>query len=455
MEKKLRFKEYLYVGSMLFGLFFGAGNLIFPVHMGQLAGSEVSSANLGFLITGIGMPFLGVVAMGISNSTSVYELSSRVNKKYAKFFTILLYLVIGPFFALPRLATTSYEIGIAPHISEGQETLALAGFSILFFILAWFFSRNPSRLIDYVGKILNPTFLLLLGILLFLALINPIASVNEIAPHATYQEQAFSNGFLEGYNTLDALAALAFGVVIISTLKDMGVKEPKSIALDTIKSGSLSVIAMGVIYTLLAYMGAQSMGQFDLSENGGIALAQLSRYYLGHYGSILLALIVISACLKTAIGLVTSFGETFTEMFPNRSYGFFIIVASLLPAIFANVGLTNIIELSVPVLMFIYPLAIVLIILTLVNPLFKGYQVVYQWTTVFTMIVAFIDGLNASGLKDNGLIKSIIEVAEKFLPLFSYGMGWILPAILGLVVGYLIAVLRPKNSQVQFDNNIR
>src|SRR5699024_10462968 len=154
---------------------------------------------------------------------------SRVGRPYAKVFTILLYLVIGPFFALPRLATTSYEIGIAPHVSEGSAQIILAVFSIAFFLLAWFYSREPSRIVVYVGKVLNPIFLVTLGLLLWLAFTNPIASVTDMAVQPSYETQAFSNGFLEGYNTLDALAALAFGVVIISTLRNMGVTEPKEI----------------------------------------------------------------------------------------------------------------------------------------------------------------------------------------------------------------------------------
>lgn len=450
MNKKLGMKDYVFVGSMLFGLFFGAGNLIFPVHMGQLAGQNVFWANIGFLITGIGLPFLGVIAMGVSNSASVYDLSSRVNKHYAKLFTILLYLVIGPFFALPRLATTSYEIGIAPLVSSGNQRLALALFSIAFFALAWFYSKKPSKIIVYVGKVLNPIFLLTLGVLLVLAFINPIGSVSDMPVEATYQTQAFSNGFLEGYNTLDALAALAFGVVIISTLRNMGVTKPKDIAVDTIRSGVLSMVLMGVIYSLLAYMGAKSLGAFEISENGGIALAQLSHYYLGQGGSLLLALIVISACLKTAIGLVTSFSETFIELFPSRSYAFFIAVASILPAVFANVGLTNIIDFSIPVLMFIYPLAMVLIILTLINPLFKGYQSVYFWTTAFTLLAATVDALNASLWREAAWIQWIVNAADQVLPLFQYGMGWLLPAIIGFFVGYAIAVTRRHHTQVQF-----
>lgn len=437
MEKKLTIKDYLYVGSMLFGLFFGAGNLIFPVHMGQEAGAAIFSANLGFLVTGIGLPFLGIIAMGISNSSGVYELASRIGHKYALIFTVLLYLVIGPFFALPRLATTSFEIAFTPFLAADQQTLALAVFSAAFFAAAWWFSRKPSKLLDYVGKFLNPLFLVLLGSLLLLGFLNPLGSVQHAPIQESYQASPFFTGFLEGYNTLDALASLAFAIIIITSLKNMGVEKPQAIAKDTIKSGAISVVLMGIIYTLLSFLGALSLGGFSMSANGGIALAQIAQHYLGSYGSILLALIVITACLKTAIGLISAFSETFVELFPKRSYRFYILIASLLPCIFANVGLTNIIQFSLPVLMFIYPLAMVLIVLAIINPLFKGKRAVYQWASYLTLIAALFDALNAapSAIRQTALAQQLLDFAAQYLPFFALGMGWVIPAVIGLLIG--------------------
>lgn len=439
MTKKLSFKDYLFIGSMLFGLFFGAGNLIFPVHLGQEAGAATFWANLGFLVTGIGLPFLGVIAIGVSKSSGVYELAKRINQTYAMVFTILLYLVIGPFFALPRLATTSFEIGLAPFIDPSRQTLYLAIFSIVFFVLAWWFSRKPTKILDYVGKFLNPAFLVLLGALLLLAFLNPLGSVNQASIQPNYQEHAFFTGFTQGYNTLDALAALAFGIIIVTTIQNMGVTKPAEIAKDTIKSGAISIILMGIIYTLLAYLGAMSLGSFALSENGGITLAQIADHYLGTYGSILLAFIVILACLKTGIGLITAFAETFTDLFPQRNYAFFVALASILPCLAANVGLTNIIQFSLPVLMFIYPLAMTLILLVLVGPLFKQRTAVYRMTTYFTLIASIFDGLNAcpETIKQTPIVQNLLYVAESYLPFFKLGMGWIVPAVIGFVIGLI------------------
>lgn len=432
MEKKLGFKEHLFIGSMLFGLFFGAGNLIFPVHMGQEAGANVSLAILGFLLTGIGLPFLGVITIGISKSSGVRALAARVHPKYAFIFTILLYLTIGPFFAVPRLATTSFQIGIAPFIAPEHQTSALAIFSVFFFLAAWFLSQKPSKVLNYVGKILNPLFLLLLAVLVFLAFFKPLGSISTAPVETAYIQHPFFKGFTMGYNTLDALASLAFGIVIVTTIRGMGVSNPYQIAKDTIKSGAISVTLMGIIYTLLSLMGTLSIGKFAMSENGGIALSQISQYYLGTIGMILLALIVTVACLKTAIGLIIAFAETFVELFPKVSYQYFVIFVSILPCIIANVGLTNIIQFSLPVLMFLYPLAITLMLLTIASPLFQHHTRVYQVTTYVTLLVACLDALNAmpEAIKTTGWAKTLLAGAERFLPFFSIGMGWIVPALL-------------------------
>lgn len=451
MTKKLTFKESMFIGSMLFGLFFGAGNLIFPVHMGQESGSAVFWANLGFLVTGIGLPFLGVIAIGVSKTSGVYELAERIGKKYALVFTVLLYLVIGPFFALPRLATTSFEIGLAPFIQAKQQHVFLVIFSILFFFTAWWLSRRPTKILDYVGKFLNPAFLILLGILLVLAFIHPLGAIDQATVQPSYQEHAFFTGFTQGYNTLDALAALAFGILIVTTIRNMGVTKPSEIAKDTIKSGAISIVLMGIIYTLLAYVGTMSLGGFALSSNGGIALAQIADHYLGTYGSILLALIVILACLKTGIGLITAFAETFTDLFPKRNYIVFVILASALACLVATVGLTNIIQISLPVLMFIYPLAMTLILLVLVGPLFKQRPAVYRMTTYFTLIASILDGLNAcpDGIKQTSFVKTLLDFATNYLPFFKLGMGWIVPALIGLVIGLIWSMVKKETPVVE------
>lgn len=439
MEKKLTLRNKIFVGTMLFGMFFGAGNLIFPVFMGQQAGRNIWPAVIGFLVTGIGLPLLGVAAIGISRSEGVYDLAKHVGRPYAYFFTILLYLIIGPFFALPRLATTSYQIGIAPFVGKGHQTLALALFSIVFYVLAWWFCRKPSKIMLYVGKFLTPLFLVFLAIFVLMALFKPMGGLNH-AVQNSYSQMPFLSGFTEGYNTMDALAALAFGITVVNVIRQLGVKDPKAIAKDTLSSGVLSVILMGIIYTLMTVVGTMSLAKFPVAANGGVILAQTANYYFHSLGSALLAAIVILACLKTAIGLITSFGEAFKELFPSWSYQVIVIVASVLPMIFANVGLTKIIAYATPVLFFIYPLAMTLIIAGILAPLLHIHNPwFYRLPVIFSIIPAILDGLEKAPkfLLQGDFMQQLLTI-RGFLPLSQYGLSWALPALAAFLIGLIV-----------------
>lgn len=437
MSKKLQSKDALYLGSMLFGMLFGAGNLIFPVHLGQESGALVGLAVVGLLISAIGLPFLTILAMGMSKSKSVTELANRVSKKFGAVFTVLLYLVIGPLFAVPRLASTSYTIGLAPFIESSHQGQGLLIYSVIFFLVAGFLSLNPGKILDYIGKILNPAFLLVLGLLLTLTALNPMGQVGQMMAQGRYAQQAMATGFLEGYQTLDVLAALAFGIVMIQAMNRLGIEEPGELARGMVKSGAISTVLMGLIYALLAYAGATSLGQFSISANGGIALAQIANHYLGSAGSILLALIVILACLKTGVGLLTAFSEAMVELFPSLGYKQYLLAVSLLATLIANAGLTQIIAWAVPVLMFLYPLAIVLVMVTL---LCRGRAIdslYYQWAMALTGIVALIDGIQA--MPELAWLLPLKELASTFatyLPLSGQSLGWFVPSLLGLAIAH-------------------
>ncbi len=441
MQKKLLFKDYMYLGSMLFGLFFGAGNLIFPVFMGQMAGSNVWPAILGFVVTGVGLPLLGIAAMGISRSKGLYEMASRVNPLYSIFFTCALYLTIGPFFAIPRTATVSFEVGIAPLVSESQIGIYLLIFSMLFFLGVLYFSLRPSNILTYVGKILNPLFLLFLGFLIVTAMLNPMGDISQIQPVEAYEANVFFKGFLEGYNTMDALASLAFGIIVINVIKDLGIENPNAIALSTIKSGVFSTTLMAIIYAFLALLGAQSRGVIPLSANGGAALAEISAHYFGRPGALLLAITITLACLKTAVGLITACSETFANLFPKSlSYKKFAVLFSLMSFSIANIGLSKIISISIPVLMLLYPLAITLILISLVERILKGDTLVYKAVTIFTIPAAILDLIGALPANTREAFKliGIYEMAKLNLPFYTLGMGWLIPSLLGLGIGLVL-----------------
>ena len=440
MEKRLHYKQRLLVAGTLFGMFFGAGNLIFPVHLGQLAGWNVIPAMVGFIITAVGIPILGVAAIGNTHSDGLQALSSKVGKGYGYVFTCLLYLTIGPFFAIPRCATTSFTTGVQPMLGSIPEGAALLVFSLIFFALVLFFSLRPAGITVWIGKIINPLFLIFLAVLVISALCAPGAPISVVEPDGAYHDGALFSGFIEGYGTMDAIAGLAFGIVVIDIIRSMGVTNDAHVAKDVLRSGVLTGILMAVIYVATILMGAQSRGLFDISANGGIALAQISGHYLGSAGSIILALTITLACLKTSIGLVTSCADAFSRMFPRLfSYKVWAVIFSVFSFGVSNFGLSKLIEYSLPVLMFLYPLAITLILLALCGKLFDHHRAVYVSVTAFTAVAALFDLFKTlPAALQVGPVEGAVAFAGRFLPFFSLNLGWVVPALLGLALGLVL-----------------
>lgn len=401
---------------MFFGMLFGAGNLIFPVSMGQRAGVEVFVATLGFCITGVGLPLLSVLALSSSNSASVTDMAKLVGKKFSIFFTTALYLCIGPLFAIPRTATVPFQVGVVPFLPEDTKQGMLFLFSFLFFVFALILSLKPGKLLTYVGKVLNPLFLLFLGILLFVAVLFPIGGLHALNPVSGYEKGSFLKGIFEGYNTMDVMGALAFGNVLIQTIRSMQGNEEstgkesageesareesaeeeaeKRFRFVTVLSGSLAALLMVLLYFALSYAGAESRLVFSVQENGGDTLHSLSTYYFHRFGGILLAVIIYFSCLKTAVGLISSAAMAFQEMFPERfSYRSYVFLFMICSFVISNIGLSRIIQYAVPVLFFIYPICIVLIILCLFGKAFSYDRPVFQSAIYCTIPFAFLDAL--------------------------------------------------------------
>ena len=324
-------------------------------------------------------------------------------------------------------------------------SLFLLLFTLAFFIAALLFSLYPGKILTWVGKILNPFFLLFLGILVVVALLNPTAAIADVAPAGQYAAQPFFTGFLEGYNTMDALASLAFGIVVVQVIRGLGVEEPSAVASNTVFAGVFSCLLMAAIYVAVTLVGTQSRGVLETAENGGVALAQIAQYYLGKPGLYVLAATVTLACLKTAVGLITSCAETFSGIFPKGpTYRVWAVIFSLVSLLFANFGLSRIITYSVPVLMFLYPLAIMLILLALFGRFFGHDTTVYRWTIGFTLVAAVYDLLKAlpASLLQQLHLTGVVEAAGGFLPLSSLGLAWICPAALGLIIGLAVHMAR-------------
>ena len=444
--KKLTKKEYLLLGSMLFGMFFGAGNLIFPVYMGQLSGANSIPAIIGFCMTGVGLPLLGIAAIGISKSEGLFDASKKVSTWFSYFFTVILYLSIGPLFAIPRTATVSFTTGITPFITAGQTQLGLFIYTLIFFALVLLFSLRPSKIMTWIGKYINSIFLILLFCLLALSFIKPIGSFTSVQPTDGYISQPFFTGLLEGYNTMDALASLAFAIVLINAIKEFHIKDAKEIAKITLKSGVIAVALMALIYFGLTILGAQSVLLQGASENGGVALAILAKHYYGSVGNVLLAGIMIFACLKTAIGLVTSCAETFVEVFPKTvSYRIYAIGFTLISFLLSNFGLDRILKYSLPALLFLYPITIVFVLLLLVGSFVGENKIIYQSTIITTIIGAFMDTFSKPSytFMHSEFTDGVVNLYQK-LPMYEIGFAWVIFTAIGLIIGFVLSKILKK-----------
>ncbi|MBY0147125.1 branched-chain amino acid transport system II carrier protein [Neobacillus niacini] len=426
-------KQIIFISFMLFSMFFGAGNLIFPPFLGQSAGDHIWLALAGFIVSAVGLPILGVIA--VAKVGSLNELNLRVHPLFALIFPFLIYIAIGPGLAIPRAGSLAFEMGAAPFLPENllDGPISLLLYSIVFFGLAAWLSMYPSKLISLFGKLLTPILLTLIAIIFIKSLIDPIGSFE--APIGNYQENPLFQGILEGYLTMDALAALAFGIVIANTLTAQGVLDSKMKSRYMMYAGLGAGLLLAVIYLILGYLGAasSSLGQ---AENGAIILSNIMTYLFGKSGTLLLGIVFTLACFCVSIGLITSCSQFFSNAIPKVAYKVWVVILAVLSTAIANLGLTQILQISVPILGMIYPIAIVLIFLGLLDNIIKRNPYIYSSVIGFVTLFSVLDTINKVFLDSN------LSGAFEILPYYNEGLGWLIPALIGLVVGYILGLFK-------------
>jgi branched-chain amino acid:cation transporter, LIVCS family len=441
-ERKMKKKDTVFVGLMLFSMFFGAGNLIFPPFLGMGSGTSFWPAIIGFIITAVGLPLLVITAIARVKD-GVNTLGNRVHPLFGAVFTIVVYLSIGPFFGIPRNANVAFEMGFKPFLGNisMSEPLLLLGFTAIFFLIVYLLSLNPSKVVDYMGRIITPALLLSIVVLCvtgFLKLDQPLKAPNE-----TYQTASLFRGFIDGYSTMDALAALAFGIVILTTIKQKGVHDKKQLTAYTIKAGLVAGTALALVYVGIGFLGAR-MASYGTFDNGTALLSSASTMLLGNGGKVLLGIIFTLACFTTCVGLTIACGQYFSKIAPKFSYRLVVTLVTVASFLIANLGLNQIIFVSVPFLVMAYPLTIVLVTLAFFHQFFDGSQKVYAGAMLLTGVVSLFDGLKMFGLK-----WSLVESVMSSLPLASVGLSWVVPAIVGAFIGLVWEKLSHSSSSTK------
>ena len=419
---RLKGFDLLALGFMTFALFLGAGNIIFPPSAGMAAGEFVWRAAFGFLLTGVGLPLLTVVALARVGG-GMDRLTAPLGKVAGTLLAVAVYLAIGPLFATPRTAVVSFEMGIAPF--SGNAGMPLFIYTLVFFSAMLFLVLNPGQLVNRIGKFITPVLLAALLVLGGAAILAPAGEVGSSSEH--YRSTPLIKGFLEGYLTMDTLGALVFGIVIATAIRDRGVTEPALVTRYSMVAGLIAAIGLSLVYVALFYLGATSQGIAGGAENGVQILTTYVQHTFGTPGSLLLAIVITLACLTTAVGLTTACGEFFSALLPV-SYRSVVSSFALFSRLVANQGLTQLISVSVPVLVGLYPLAIVLVALSLLDRCWLSAPRVFVPVMAVTLIFGVVDGLAAAGL--SGWVPQLFTQ----LPLADQSMGWLLPVLLTLAL---------------------
>ncbi|MGI2302655.1 branched-chain amino acid-like transporter carrier protein BrnQ3 [Staphylococcus cohnii] len=438
------------IGFTLFAMFFGAGNLIFPPNLGLDSGQFFWPSILAFALTGIGLPLLGVVVGALDKQGYIGSLN-KISPKFSVVFLIIIYLTIGPLFAIPRTASTSFEMTITP-IAHTNSSLALFIFTIIYFLVVLYLCINPNKMVDRIGSLLTPLLLITILAMIIKGFVDYGSNTHSQAAEAfTSNFAGFSQGFTNGYLTMDAIAAIAFSMIVVNAVKATGVTHANKIFRQTLLAGIIAAVALMFIYISLGFIGnhmavPQEKVASLISNDQNIGtylLTTMASTGFGAFGKYLLGIIVALACLTTACGLIVSVSEYFNRIFPRISYKTYVIIFTLVSFILANQGLNSVITMSVPVLSIVYPVAITSVLLILIARFVPTKPIAQQIPVAVVSIVSILSVVHTQGWIKLGLIDN--------LPLKDYSLEWFPIAVITTIIGYIVAPLFKKQETIVYE----
>ena len=427
MNKEIRAKDLFVIGFALFAMFFGAGNLIFPPYLGLISGHQWWVGFLGFTITDAGLGLLAIIALSKYDG-NLNALASRINKTFAIIISTAIILCIGPFLATPRTAATTYEVGILPIFGESVNRYL---FSVIFFIVVFLLSIRSSKVVDIIGTFLTPSLLICMIILIIKGIISPIGKISE----TSMIDNVLQRGITDGYQTMDAVAGCMFALVVINAVKTRNYSSQKTEIKATILSGIIAAVFLALIYGGLLYLGAQTstLGIYDVSTDKTSLLVDITNTTLGGVGVYILGIITALACLTTAIGLISATGNFFHDLSKGKiSYEAVVIICSIVSCIISMLGVNQIINISAPILEVLYPCTMTIVLLGLFNEKIKD-DIVFKIPSLVSLIFGFL-----FVLQEKELLGKFGQTLESF-PLQQFGLGWVFPMLIGLLVSIIIA----------------
>ena len=418
MRKEI--KDILIIGFALFSMYFGAGNVIFPPFLGLQAGAEWISAFISYYIADIGLALLAIFAM-LRCKSDIEGVIGRIGKLPSTILSSAIVLCIGPLLAIPRTAATVHEMTIMPIFGNVNVVIT----SVLFFLLILILCINESSVIDIVGKFLTPALIAGLIILIVKGIIDPIGNISP-EPKITY---IISEGISSGYQTMDVLASLIFGVIVLKSVKERGYTTEKKQFLVTGASGIVAGIGLFVIYGGLTYLGATSSELFTGRISRSELVINIVKMLFGNFGTIIFAIVVALACITTAAALVSSTGAFFNDITKGKlPYKGIVIFVCIFSAVTANLGLHYIIAVASPILSIIYPYAITLIVLTIFGERIKNDNV-FKFAALGALISSIMEILMVNNIACHFMMK---------MPFASIGFSWVIPTIIFGIIGHFV-----------------
>ncbi|SDL71179.1 LIV-II [Sphingobacterium mizutaii] len=418
-------RDIITIGFALFAMFFGAGNLLLPPYIGIQIGDHVWITILAFGLTGILLPFFGILSV-VNSGDSFEDLGTRINKFLSPVLGTIIMLCIGPMIAIPRTAATTFEVGILPSFPTADPLWT----SIAFFAVTWLLTIAPSKVVDIIGNLLTPLLLVLLLSLIAMGLFSPMGDFSESSLDTA---QSFTLGFVDGYQTLDVLASVIFAGIIITASKTKGYNSVKSKNQVVIAAGILAASCLFIIYGGLIYLGATS-GIEDLAIKRSELLIRISRAIMGPFGTIAIAISIALACLTTAIALTSAVGTFFSSLTKGKlSYKLLVTVCCIASCVLSITGVDNIITFAYPILTFVYPIVITLVLYTVFFGSFVKNKKPYVAALIGSTVIACLSLAKHFNLLSENTIATLNHI-----PFFQYELGWVVPSFVLFVLLILI-----------------
>ena len=429
MEHKKSSKDIIVFGFALFAMFFGAGNLIFPPYLGIITGPKWLISFIGFTFADAGLALLAVMA-ATKFEGDLNKMFSRAGEKLGIAIGCADILCIGPLLAIPRTGATTYEMGIMPIFGD---KIPVVIFCIVFFVITYILTIKPSKVIDIVGQFLTPALLIALAVIIVKGVISPLGPIVE----EPMIQGVVGEGIAQGYQTMDAFAAIALASVLIVSLNEKGYNTVGDKLKAIMKSGVLACVGLALVYGGLCFLGATVSTMYGVDAQQSQVIVNITEGLLGQTGKVILAVCVALACLTTSIGLTSATGQFFEKLSGGKlKYKTVVLAVCIFSACMASIGVGGIIKVASPVLSIVYPPTIVLVILAFFTEKIQNDNV-YKFAVYTSLIVSILTVIQSYGVAMPFL---------DYLPLKEFGFNWVVPVLIAGVIGHFVP---GKNSELE------